>query len=71
MAENLSVFKAISTLLAPFGSNKNVVIRANIANIVDSMIVRFDFIAFHIIARVWVVLLGNLPPTPTLPIIRC
>ena len=46
MAENLSVYKAISTLLAPFSSNKNVVIRANIASIVDSVIVRFVFNAF-------------------------
>ena len=40
MAENLSVYKTISTVIAPFCSNKNVVIRANIANIVDSVIVR-------------------------------
>ena len=46
MAENLSVYKAISTLLAPFSSNKNVVIRANIASIVDSVIVRFVLIVF-------------------------
>lgn len=40
MAENLSVYKTISTIIAPFGSNKNVVIRASIASQVDSVIVR-------------------------------
>jgi len=40
MAENLSVFKTISTIMAPFSSSKNVAIRANIASIVDSVIVR-------------------------------
>ena len=43
MAENLSVYKTISTIIAPFGSNKNVVIRASIASQVDSVIVRYGF----------------------------
>ena len=44
MAENLSVYKTISTIIASFSSNKNVVIRAIIANIVDSVIVRYGLI---------------------------
>ena len=68
MAENLSVYKSISTLLAPFSSNKNVVIRANIASIVDSVIVRCVFNAFlvsSLIGWMHVALLGNLSHTPT------
>ena len=40
MAENFSVYRVISLVMAGFGGQKNVVIRANIANIVDSVIVR-------------------------------
>ena len=48
MAENLSVYKTISTIIAPFGSNKNVVIRATIASLVDSVIVRYCFYYFMV-----------------------
>jgi len=40
MAENLSVYKIISTIMTFFSNNKNVVIRANVTKIVDSVIVR-------------------------------
>ena len=40
MAENFSVYRVISLVMAGFSAQKNVVIRANIANIVDSVIVR-------------------------------
>ena len=40
MSENFSVYRVISLVMAGFSAQKNVVIRANIANIVDSVIVR-------------------------------
>ena len=41
MSENFTVYRVISLVMAGFGAQKNVVIRANIANIVDSVIVRW------------------------------
>ena len=40
MAENFSVYKVISLIIVNFSAQKNVAIRANIADIVDSVIVR-------------------------------
>ena len=40
MSENFSVYRVISLVMAGFSAQKNVVIRANIATIVDSVIVR-------------------------------
>ena len=41
MAENFSVYKVISLIIVGFTSQKNVVIRANIAAMVDSVITRY------------------------------
>ena len=43
MAESFCVYKAVSLIMTGFSSQKNVVIRANIADIVDSVITRSDF----------------------------
>ena len=40
MSENFTVYRVISLVMAGFSAQKNVGIRANIANIVDSVIVR-------------------------------
>ena len=40
MAENVSVYKAVTTLFSFNQDQKNAVIRANVARIVDSIIVR-------------------------------
>ena len=42
MAENFSVFKVISLIIVNFSGQKNVAIRANISDIVDSVIVRYE-----------------------------
>ena len=71
MADNLSVLKTISTMMAPFSSSKNVAIRANIASIVDSVIVRFVLLFYGVctlLRGMHVMLTGNFPPTPSLPI---
>ena len=41
MAENFSVYKVISLVLTGFQAQKNVVIRSNSADIVDSVITRY------------------------------
>ena len=41
MAENFSVYKVISLVLTGFQAQKNVVIRSNCADIVDSVIIRY------------------------------
>ena len=42
MAENFSVYKVISLVLTGFQAQKNVVIRSNSADIVDSVITRYQ-----------------------------
>ena len=42
MAENFSVYKVISLVLTGFQAQKNVVIRSNCADIVDSVITRYQ-----------------------------
>ena len=41
MAENFSVYKVISLVITGFHAQKNVVIRSNCADIVDSVITRY------------------------------
>ena len=58
MAENFSVYKVISLVLTGFQAQKNVVIRSNCADIVDSVIIRYlqihpvsTYLLLHLQAR--------------------